>query len=447
MYAQRGTAAQSGRTHHVMAKMSCDNVTTSDQSQRIHGWLASCADPALQQPSSRALTITSPKRKSAMSEFERTPKAKRARQVTNPLTPTASANKPSEDPPSLRASTTTSRSSSPSKRQRQIEAEFSRPAHIFHRRVGAIQWHEDNERQIPLLKELRESIHEGTPEPISTKTQEEINHLLSEVNRCHQRDGTEEMWSDNVVHPVLQMAKRFSSCRESIDVINVLVTYDSVRRNTDDARKTIDVHPTYLLPQRAQATASANPQKRRIDYTIGFPVAHDRRSTRKILQEAENHTLTQNMHKMIRDRALCAHVEIKTGPTASEDEARLQLFTWCAAGFAKQEELYLARNRKEIQEEDCQPVVEQLAPVPLWLWTKDAVDISIAVIDSANETIDVLQERRFAYDSGDAKTLLEIVQTMARVMDWGYTSYLPWFKKLIGEQELVLLTAPSNARS
>lgn len=160
-----------------------------------------------------------------------------------------------------------------------------------------------------------------------------------------------------------------------------------------------------------------------------------------VLRDAENHTLAQNPHKMVRDRALCAHIEIKTGDTASSSEAKLQLFTWCAAGFAKQEELYLARDRRrrilqrQPPEVDQQPVVEQLAPVPLLRWTSDGVEVSIAIADSAKGKIDVLDEKRFVLDGMDAESLRQVVYMLVRIMDWGYTKYLPWFKSLLGEQD------------
>jgi hypothetical protein len=95
--------------------------------------------------------------------------------------------------------------------------------------------------------------------------------------------------------------------------------------------KTIDIFPSSLLPIGTQITSVS---KKWIDSTDGLNIA-GRDLIKNILREAENHILTQSDHHMVRDRALCAHVEIETD-TASAEETRSHLTTWCVAGFQKQ---------------------------------------------------------------------------------------------------------------
>lgn len=162
------------------------------------------------------------KRTATMSDFDITPRAKRARQATNPLTPSASTRDESFDVSLARSSTATSRSSSPSKKQGHIEAEFSKPAHKFHTRASARRWKEQNHRQIPLFEDLQKAIHEDIPQSQDSITfQTQLKQILDGIEQCQTRDGTEDMWSDMVVNAVLQLAKQLAQSQHYIDVINV----------------------------------------------------------------------------------------------------------------------------------------------------------------------------------------------------------------------------------
>ena len=183
--------------------------------------------------------------------------------------------------------------------------------------------------------------------------------------------------------------------------------------------------PTGLLPENVQSDKAL---KRRVDYTIGLQLA-DHDLVMEILESAEDHTITQSNHPMLRDRALCSHLEIKT--EGNTREARLQLSTWCAAGFQKQENLWLQRHR--YSRSVPMPV---LAPMPLWLWHGKDVQLWVAVMDSAKTKILVLDERQFSVDEEDPESLRRVILTIASVMNWGYIYFLPWFRDFLGRADL-----------
>jgi hypothetical protein len=208
--------------------------TTSSDSQRIADWLKTCGETTEERqrqpltPATTVPTISRPplKRKRPHMDGE-TPRAKR--QATGAATPSASNRGESRTPivndhntPSLRSSTTTSRSSSPSKRQREAEIEFSKPAFDFHNRSDSRRWKERNARQVPLMTELLESIsaHDievgAAPNMLS-----KLEKILKEMEKCKDRGATEEAWSDAVVHPTLRLAKKLSRDKECVDIINV----------------------------------------------------------------------------------------------------------------------------------------------------------------------------------------------------------------------------------
>ena len=77
-----------------------------------------------------------------------------------------------------------------------------------------------------------------------------------------------------------------------------------------------------------------------------------------------------------------------------------------------------------------------LAPQPLWIWDKDKVHLSIAVMDSTENRIYFLNQKTFFVDWEEPKSLRPILGMMVRIIDWGYTRYLPWLRELIGRADL-----------
>lgn len=90
------------------------------------------------------------------------------------------------------------------------------------------------------------------------------------------------------------------------------------------------------------------------------------------------------------------------------------------------EDLWLQRYSAQLM-----PLMPPLAPTVMWRWKEDNVHLYLAVMNSANETIHVLEERRYGIDT-DPASLMRVVNAMSAVMNWGYTHYLPWFKDFIG---------------
>ncbi|KAK5077721.1 hypothetical protein LTR70_009489 [Exophiala xenobiotica] len=353
---------------------------------RIIDWLMSCGELTHESRHRPLIEANSPngsdvqlKRKIQDMDHD-TPRAKR--QATGVATPSASKQGGSRvqasdnnDTSSLQSGTTMSRSSSPDKRQREAEIEFSRPTFDFQNRSGSRQWKEKNARQVPPLMELLESIARVDFEKsMISRHRHKLERILKEIEKCKDRSATEEAWSDAVIHPALRLARKLLPDQGCVDIINV----------------------------------------------IGLEVAdHDQVNT--ILQTVEDHTLAQSNHKMLRDRVLCSHLEIKT--ERSPDDARFQLLTWCAAGFQKQENLWLHRHL-HLQE----PPTPILAPIPLWLWKEKNVQLWIAVMDSKNARIYLLDEKAFFIDEEDVESLFRVVAAIAAVMAWGQGWYLPWLR-------------------
>lgn len=133
--------------------------------------------------------------------------------------------------------------------------------------------------------------------------------------------------------------------------------------------------------------------------------------------------------------ALVSHIGIKVGCTA--EEARAQLKTWVAAGFARQQQLYL-HARAQAGEKDPSPA--QLAPQVLWLWDQEKVSLWIAVVEMESDwessTIMILDEAVFTIDVRKPETLRNLIYKMSRVMDWGHQVYVPWFRQLMGREDL-----------
>lgn len=126
---------------------------------------------------------------------------------------------------------------------------------------------------------------------------------------------------------------------------------------------------------------------------------------------AQDNTLVQTDHLDLCDLALCSHVEIKT--RRSQDDARYQLSVWCAAGFEKQENLWL----QQFPHTDGPPT-PRLAPIPIWLWSETNVTLWIAVMASPGAKLHVLDEKTFLIDVEEEESLSRVVGAMAAVIDW-----------------------------
>ncbi|KAK5072364.1 hypothetical protein LTR70_010429 [Exophiala xenobiotica] len=315
--------------------------------------------------------------------------------------------------PPLRSSRSTaasSRSSSPSKRQRDIENEFSTPAIEIHNKRGARRWKDAHGDSIPLLETLLNTIDkadslESQNVTVAEAIGTELDEILEEIEYCQDRSVPEESWSDLVVLPALRLARRLSQHTRSVHVVNV---------------KTIDIMPKDLLPLSVRHNAV---QTRRVDYTIALEFG-GKTATREARQSIRDHTFNQSVAPLLMDRILCSHLEIKT--ERSVEDGRPQLAIWCAAGFQKMEDLWLQRYSAQLV-----PPMPPLAPIAMWRWKEDNVRLYLAVMDSANETVHVLEERRYDIDT-DPASLLRVINAMSAVMNWGYTHYLPWFKEFIG---------------
>ncbi len=127
---------------------------------------------------------------------------------------------------SSRSTAASSRSSSPSKRQREIENEFSKPAIEIHNKRGARRWKEAHGDSVPLLETLLNIIDKANaPESQSVAVADairpELDEILEEIEYCQDRSVPEECWSDLVVLPALRLARRLSQYTRSVHVINV----------------------------------------------------------------------------------------------------------------------------------------------------------------------------------------------------------------------------------
>lgn len=72
------------------------------------------------------------------------------------------------------------------------------------------------------MKELLESI--STNDVATRATSKELSKLeklLKEIEKCKDRNATEEAWSDTVIYPTLRLASKLSHYTEHINIINV----------------------------------------------------------------------------------------------------------------------------------------------------------------------------------------------------------------------------------
>jgi len=125
-------------------------------------------------------------------------------------------------------------------------------------------------------------------------------------------------------------------------------------------------------------------------------------------------------------KVLFLHLELKTD--TEKVEAHAQLKVWASAGFEKQRRLRQSRR-------DCEPTdhATLLAPQPVWIWLSDKVEVFIVVAEWENEHIWFLPQTSFTLDVYDKESLRKLVSAMSRVMEWGTTLYLDWFRaELLG---------------
>lgn len=192
--------------------------------------------------------------------------------------------------------------------------------------------------------------------------------------------------------------------------------------------KSIDVYPRDLLPQIENG--SSLPTKR-VDYSIGLEFT-THTAWKEIVRRLQDRTLNQSDSKMIRDRILCSHIEVKTS-TGGSIEGRNQLALWCAAGYKKLDSIWVDLHADNI--------APHAPPMPLWLWTGRDVQLMVA-IRRAN-TIHVLDKKQWTIN--DMSSLTDVIDTFTRVIDWGWDHYRPWLLRTLGAENLPLPATHAEA--
>lgn len=222
-------------------------LSTSNISEtpcRIIDWLSSCSaaneendSPLLSAPEAVLVSLPRTKRKRrAMADD--TPRAKRP--ALGIATPSNNIEESARTPifgnttPSLKSSNassrSSSRSSSPTKRKREAEITFSRPAPCFYTRSDSRDWKLKHTAQVPLLKELVEGLESKTYDlRIPSKFRHTFRKILSEIEKCQQRSSSEEQWSDSVVLRAMRTARKLSLKQEDVESVNVSVNSDIQR--------------------------------------------------------------------------------------------------------------------------------------------------------------------------------------------------------------------------
>lgn len=77
------------------------------------------------------------------------------------------------------------------------------------------------------------------------------------------------------------------------------------------------------------------------------------------------------------------------------------------------------------------------APQPLWLWEKSQITLYVAVLDTQEDIVYFLSGRDFFLNQNDMNTLKELVLAIARLMIWGSTVPVDWFRdELLGRGDL-----------
>ena len=219
-------------------------MSHSSRSQRTGDWLNALGSDFAKHQIDFASEITAPgkslkpdlkRRVSAMEgSVDLTPRAKK-HCATGLKTPSLTSMRVNSVKPALpydeaqsspSSEVTSSRSSSPSKRQREAQTQFSQPALDFLPRSDSKRWKDSNTDTIPLLKELLNHISNYTTameDDAQTipNIDSKLSKILQEVEKCKDRSATEEMWSDTVVLPALRLARKTSRYNHSLDVINL----------------------------------------------------------------------------------------------------------------------------------------------------------------------------------------------------------------------------------
>lgn len=180
-----------------------------------------------------------------------------------------------------------------------------------------------------------------------------------------------------------------------------------------------------------------------MDYTIGLNITSQAACERKILQWAANHTLSQCQHMLVNNRVLCSHVEIKAD--AGTRDAQFQLGVWCAAQFRKKDSLWLQRACEHRDGDGEAPAKPMLAPIPVWFWQGKTIQLWIAVMDLHRENITLLNQTEYRIDEETPQSLFEVVNAVSHVMRWGYEEYLPWFRTLIGRDDLNIVSIDNGS--
>lgn len=308
------------------------------------------------------------------------------------------------------ATTDSRRSGSPKKnskkRARLVATLYSRPVLQDVEGHELEQWRKDNPGLMasPGLTELFDCFSDKQDQKNEGVDEDRLEEIFQDF--CAIPNGAnEDYWSDYVVFPCLRLAKKWS--RRTVSILPV---------------KTVGVSDPTLLPATQRST------KQRVDYSIAADVLPpDQKMVlkRDVMPLVDGNSLGQSNHPQVREKILFSHVEIKT--TGDTVEAESQLKTWCCAGFAKQKRM--SRSEKPL-----------LAPQPLWIWTQDTITLMVAVLDTEQEMLYFLKEDKFMIRQKEKDSLRRFVRLLARVFEWGDTTYAEWFRcDLLGREELSVI--------
>ncbi|KAK6375643.1 hypothetical protein LTR64_003771 [Lithohypha guttulata] len=232
-------------------------------------------------------------------------------------------------------------------------------------------------------------------------------------------DGADEnYWSDDVVFPCLRLAAELTR-RAEVRAFNVYGF------SADQDSKNIGITDLTLL-----GASDERPDTRRVDYCFGVSVVDSTDDAHAPILRYADQYLCQSNHPQVNDKVLFSHLELKTD--TDKIEANAQLKVWASAGFEKQRRLRQSRL-------DCDPAeyTMLLAPQPVWVWLSNKVEVKIVVAEWENEHIWFLPAKDYALDIYDKESLRSLVSAMSRVMQWGATEYLNWFRtELLGRPDL-----------
>lgn len=185
--------------------------------------------------------------------------------------------------------------------------------------------------------------------------------------------------------------------------------------------KSIDVNPIFLLPD---ASEILKVQTKRVDYSFAL-VFPDRLQAQDILREFPigERSFCQFDNASVYLKHLFSHVEVKRRLNTRDGE--VQLGVWTAAGLKRLHSLCLHRSKSLPQGN----IYGQMPPIPLWSVVDDSWNLSIAIQrDSSQLTIlgPVIN-----WTTKEQDSLIKLIITVNRVMQWGVDEYCPWFYKQI----------------